>query len=60
MVKWDAAGWGTYEVQYSDRLNGEWKTLQKVTNPDGTRKLLWVRDPIPESDGARAYRVLTK
>ncbi len=60
VVKWDAAGWGTYEVQYSDRLNGEWKTLQKVTNPDGTRKLLWVRDPIPESDGARAYRVLTK
>lgn len=60
VVKWEAAGWGSYEVQYSDRLNGEWKTLQKVANPDGTRKLLWVRDPIPESDGARAYRVLTK
>lgn len=60
VVKWDAAAWGSYEVQYSDRLNGEWKTLQKVTNPEGTRKLLWVRDPIPESDGARAYRVLTK
>lgn len=60
LVRWDGAPWGSYEVQYSDGLNGQWKTLQRLTNSQGTKRTLWVRDPIPEGDGSRSYRVLTK
>jgi hypothetical protein len=60
LIRWDGAGWGTYEVQYSDGLSGQWKLLKRVTNTQGTKQPLWVRDPIPETDGARTYRVLSK
>jgi hypothetical protein len=60
LIRWDGAGWGTYEVQYSDGLSGQWKLLERVTNTQGTKQPLWVRDPIPETDGARSYRVLSK
>lgn len=60
VVQWEAAPWSTYEVQYSDNLSGEWQTLQRVTNPEGSNRALWIRDPIRESDGGRTYRVLTK
>lgn len=60
LIRWDGAGWGTYEVQYSDGLSGQWQLLKRVTNTQGTKRLLWVRDPIPETDGARSYRVLSK
>ena len=60
LIRWDGAGWGNYEVQYSDGLSGQWHLLERVSNPQGTKQLLWVRDPIPETDGARSYRVLSK
>lgn len=60
LIRWDGAGWGNYEVQYSDGLSGQWQLLKRVTNAQGTKRLLWVRDPIPETDGARSYRVLSK
>jgi len=60
LIRWEGAAFGTYDVQYSDALNTEWKLLKRVTNTQGSKKTLWVRDPIPESDGGRSYRVLTK
>jgi hypothetical protein len=60
LIRWEGAAFGTYDVQYSDALNTEWKLLKRVTNTQGSKKTLWVRDPIPETDGGRSYRVLTK
>jgi hypothetical protein len=60
LIRWEGAAFGTYDVQYSDGLKTEWKLLKRVTNTEGSKKTLWVRDPIPESDGGRSYRVLTK
>ncbi len=60
LIRWEGAAFGTYDVQYSDALNTEWKLLKRVTNTEASKKTLWVRDPIPESDGGRSYRVLTK
>lgn len=60
LIRWEGAAFGTYDVQYSDGLNTEWKLLKRVTNTEGSKKTLWVRDPIPESDGGRSYRILTK
>jgi hypothetical protein len=60
LIRWEGAPYGSYDVQYSDSLTGEWKVLKRVTNTQGSKKTLWVRDPIPEIDGARSYRILTK
>jgi hypothetical protein len=60
LIRWEGAAFGTYDVQYSDALSTEWKLLKRVTNTEGSKKTLWVRDPIPETDGGRSYRILTK
>lgn len=60
LIRWEGAAFGTYDVQYSDALSTEWKLLKRVTNTEGSKKTLWVRDPIPATDGGRSYRVLTK
>lgn len=58
-ITWEAGPRQAYEVQYTtDSAFGNWKTLQKVSNDSNDHQTLWVRDPIPGSDGARAYRVL--
>ncbi|KAB2665574.1 MAG: hypothetical protein DVB31_09140 [Verrucomicrobia bacterium] len=58
-ITWEASAHQAYEVQYTtDASFGDWKTLQRVSNDSNDHQTLWVRDPIAEGDGARAYRVV--
>ncbi len=58
-ITWEGAPGQGYEVQYtSGQSFGEWKPLERVTNDSPQNQTLWVRDPIPAGDAARAYRVV--